>query len=102
MSFVSAVPDDVSSAATDLADIASTITQANSAAAQSTQVPAPAADQVSGLVAAFLNAHAQGYQAISAQAEDFHQQFVQALTADAKAYANTETANVDALRNRQA
>jgi PE family len=100
MSFVSAVPDDVSSAATDLAGIASTITEANSAAAQATQVPAPAADQVSGLVAAFLNAHAQGYQAISAQAQDFHQQFVQNLTAGSNAYANTEAGNVEAITDR--
>jgi len=100
MSFVSAVPDDVSSAATDLADIASTITQANSAAAQTTQVPAPAADQVSGLVAAFLNAHAQGYQAISAQAEDFHQQFVQNMTAGANAYGTAEAGNVETIEDR--
>ena len=100
MSFVSAVPDDVSSAATDLAGIASTITQANSAAAQATQIQAPAADQVSGLVAAFLNAHAKGYQAISAQAQDFHQQFVQNLTAGSNAYANTEAGNVEAITDR--
>ena len=100
MSFVSAVPDDVSSAATDLADIASTITQANSAAAETTQVPAPAADQVSGLVAAFLNQHAQGYQAISAQAEDFHQQFVQNLTAGANAYGTAEAGNVETIEDR--
>jgi PE family len=101
MSFVSAVPDDVSSAANDLAGIASTITRANSAAVQTTQVPAPAADQVSGLVAEFLNAHAQGYQAISAQAEDFHQQFVQALTAGGNAYATAEAANVETITNGQ-
>ena len=100
MSFVSAVPDDVSSAATDLANIASTINQANSAAAQTTQVPAPAADQVSGLVAAFLNAHAEGYQDISAQAEDFHQQFVQNLTAGGNAYGTTEAGNVEAITDR--
>ena len=98
MSFLSAVPDDVSKAATNLTDIASTIDEANStAAAQTTEMPAPAADAVSGLVADFLNAHAQGYQAIGAQAATFHQQFVQALDASAVAYASAEAANAATL-----
>ena len=51
------------------------------------------------MVAAFLNQHAQGYQAISAQAEDFHRQFVQNLTAGANAYATAEAGNVETIEN---
>jgi hypothetical protein len=72
MSFVFAVPDVVSTAATDLASIGTTLTQANSAAAaQTTEVLAAGADEVSAAVAAFFGAHAQGYQALSAQARRF-------------------------------
>ncbi len=100
MAFVFAVPDGVSKAAKDLAGIGSNLAEANSAAAgQTTEMPAPAADAVSGLVAVFLNAHAQDYQAIGAQAADFHQQFVQALTADADAYAGMEAGNAATLGN---
>jgi hypothetical protein len=59
MSFVLAVPDLVSTAATDLAGIGSTLTQANSAAAaQTTEVLAAGADEVSAAVAALFGAHA--------------------------------------------
>ena len=100
MSFVFAVPDVVSTAATDLAGIGSTLTQANSAAAaQTTEVAAAGADEVSGAVAAFFAAHGQGYQALGAHVAAFHDQFVQALKAGAGAYAGTEAANAAAAAN---
>jgi PE family len=100
MSFVFTVPDVVSTAATDLASIGSTLTQANSAAAaQTTEVLAAGADEVSAAVAAFFGSHAHGYQAVSAQAAAFHQQFVQALNAGAGAYASAEAANAAAAAN---
>ncbi|MXI82010.1 PE domain-containing protein, partial [Mycobacterium tuberculosis] len=50
------------------------------------------ADEVSAAVADLFGAHAQAYQALSAQAALFHEQFVQALTAAAGRYASTEAA----------
>ncbi len=91
MSFVFAMPEQVQKAATQLADIGSTIESAGTAAAApTTQMLAPGADQVSGAVAALLCGHAQEYQAISAQAAAFHQGFVQNLSASAASYAGAE------------
>ena len=49
----------------------------------------------------YLGAHAQAYQVLSAQAATFHSQFVQALTAGANSYANTEAANASPLQTVQ-
>ncbi|ETZ98152.1 PE family protein [Mycobacterium kansasii 824] len=56
---------------------------------------AAGADEVSAAIAAMFTAHGQAYQAISAQAEAFHNQFVQTVAANAAAYASTEVANVE-------
>ncbi|WP_222106503.1 PE family protein, partial [Mycobacterium simulans] len=99
MSFVIASPESVASAATDLARIGSSITQASSAAAApTTGVLAAGADQVSAAVAALFNAQAQGYQVLSAQAAAFHQQFVQALNSGATAYTTAEAASASPLQ----
>ncbi len=95
MSFVIAVPEFLSAAATDLANLGSTISAANAAASiPTTGVLAAGADDVSAAIAALFGAHAQAYQTISAQAATFHAQFVQTLSAGAGAYANAEAANV--------
>lgn len=95
MSFVIAVPEFLSAAATDLANLDSTISAANAAASiPTTGVLAAGADDVSAAIAALFGAHAQAYQTISAQAATFHAQFVQTLSAGAGAYANAEAANV--------
>jgi hypothetical protein len=100
MSFLIAQPDLVAVAATDLANVGSTISEANyAAAAHTTQLLAAGSDEVSAAVATFFGAHAQGYQALGAQAAAFHQQFVQALSAGAGAYASTEAANAAAVAN---
>ncbi|MGB9222675.1 PE family protein, partial [Mycobacterium sp.] len=79
MSFVIAAPDIVKAAATDLASVGTAISAANAAAvAPTTTVMTAAADEVSVQIAALFGAHAQGFQALSAQAEAFHDQFVQA------------------------
>lgn len=94
MSFVIAVPEFLSAAATDLANLGSTISAANAAASiPTTGVLAAGADDVSAAIAALFGAHAQAYQTISAQAATFHAQFVQTLSAGAGAYANAEAAN---------
>ncbi|MGB9303001.1 MAG: PE family protein, partial [Mycobacterium sp.] len=99
MSFVVAVPEFLVSAATDLAGIGSTLHAANAAAAtQTTSVVAAAGDEVSAAIAELFSAHAQGFQALSAQAAAFHDDFVQALTAGAGAYAGTEAASASPLQ----
>ena len=81
MSFVFATPEYVAAAATDLANIGSTINAANAAAlAPTSEVLAAGADEVSASIAALFGAHAQAYQAISAAAAQFHQQFVQLMS----------------------
>jgi hypothetical protein len=75
MSFVSAAPEFVSAAATDLANISSAISEGNAAAAfPTTSVAAAAADEVSAAIAALFSTHGQGFQALSAQAASFHQE----------------------------
>src|SRR5258708_806543 len=70
MSFVIAAPEFLTQAASDLANIGSTINAASTAAAAPTAgVLAAGADEVSAAVAALFAAHAQGYQALSAQVE---------------------------------
>ena len=94
MSFVIAAPELISTTATDLANIGSTLSTANAAAAATTtEVVAAGADEVSAAVSALFGAHGQAYQAVSAQAAAFHAQFVQALNAGAGSYAAAEAAN---------
>ncbi|SON62025.1 PE-PGRS family protein PE_PGRS26 [Mycobacterium simulans] len=96
MSFVFAAPELMAATATDLASIGSTISAADAAAALPTSgVLAAGADEVSAAIAAIFGAHARGYQALSAQATAFHQEFVQALSTGAGAYVNAEAANVE-------
>ncbi len=98
MSFVIAVPEFVTAAASDLASLESTISSANAAAAtRTTGVLAAAEDEVSAAVAAVFSAHGQGFHALSARAAAFHDQFMQALTAGARSYVSAEAANVAAF-----
>lgn len=74
MSFVIAVPEYLTAAATDLANVGSTINSANSAAVGPTSsVLAAGTDEVSAAVAVLFGQHAQAYQVLSAQAAQFHQ-----------------------------
>ncbi|CAM2767240.1 PE family protein [Mycobacterium intermedium] len=100
MSYVFAVPEMMSAAATDLAAIESMLSQASVAAtAGTTTVPAAGADEVSAAIAALFSAHGQTYQALSARAAAFHQQFVQLMTIAADSYASAETAPVAPLQS---
>jgi hypothetical protein len=99
MSFVRAVPELLGTSARNLAGIGSMLSTSNAiAAAPTVAVSAAAGDQVSAAVAAFFNGHAQGYQQISAQAADFHSQFVQSLNAGANTYALAEAANASPMQ----
>src|SRR5258707_3841422 len=89
----------MSAAATDVASIGSAVATANQGvSAATTGVLAAAEDEVSAAIAALLSAHGQGYQALSAQAATFHEQFVQALTSAGGAYAAAEAANASPLQ----
>jgi hypothetical protein len=94
LSFVSVVPDGVSSAAGNLESIGSTLNFANNAAAAPTAGLVPvAADQVSAAVTAVFAQHAQDYQFIGAQVAVFHSQFVNTLNAGLGQYVDTEASN---------
>jgi PE family len=67
-------------------------------AAAPEMVAAAATDEVSESIAALFGAHAQAYQALSAQAASFHRQFVRAPTAGADSYAGAEAANASPLQ----
>ncbi len=102
MSYVVAAPEFVTAAAHDLATVASNLSSANAAAlAPTSGVMAAGADEVSATIAALFGAHAQAYQALSAQAALFHQQFVQLMSGGAAEYAATEAANASPLETAQ-
>ncbi len=93
MSFVIAAPETLVRAASDLANIGSTLGAANAAAlGPTTELLAAGADEVSAAIASLFAAHGQAYQAVSAQMSAFHAQFVQTFTAGAGAYASAEAA----------
>jgi len=94
MSFVNIVPEMLSAAAGNLQSLGSTVSAENAAALGPTTGLIPAAsDQVSALTAMQFAAHAQLYQAVSAQAAAINQMFVTALGASANSYAAAEAAN---------
>lgn len=97
MRFVTTEPEMLAAAAAALQGIGSTMSAQNAAAAAPTigVVPA-AADEVSALTAAHFAAHAQVYQAVSAQAGAMHALFATTLTSSAGSYAATEVANAAA------
>ncbi len=98
MSFVNAAPEALAAAAGNLARIELALSAANAAArTHTTAVLAAGADEVSTAIAAVFSGHAQGYQALSAQAAAFHDQFVQALNSGAWSYASTEAANASPM-----
>ena len=94
MSFVTAQPLMLTAAASDLQGIDSVLSARNAAAAGPTTGVVPAAaDEVSALTAAQFAAHAQIYQAVSAQAAAVHDMFVTGLAGSADSYSATEAAN---------
>src|SRR5580693_2688949 len=93
MSFVTAAPDLVEAAAQDLAGIRSSLMEASaSVAVPTTGVVPAAADEVSAGVAALFGNFGKEFQAVSAQAQAFHAEFVNAMNAGAAAYAGAEAA----------
>ncbi len=96
MSYLVAVPELLSAAATDLAGIGSTLREANAAAAgPTTGLLAAGEDEVSAAIAALFARHGQAFAALSAQASAFHDRLVlvQLLASGAGEYASTEAAS---------
>jgi hypothetical protein len=97
MSFVTTHPEALAAAAGTLQGIGSALSAQNAAAAAPTTGVVPAAaDEVSALTAAQFAAHAQMYQAVSAQATAIHEMFVNTLSTSSGSYAATEAANAAA------
>ncbi|ORV00483.1 hypothetical protein AWB93_08035 [Mycobacterium bohemicum] len=83
-----------------MAGIGEAISSATSAAMPSTtSLPPAAQDEVSAAISQLFGAYAQEYQAISAQAALFHQQFVEAINAGGGQYAAAEAANTSPLQS---
>ncbi|OBH04135.1 hypothetical protein A5696_05600 [Mycobacterium sp. E2699] len=98
MSFVIATPELVESAAQDLAGIRSALAEAAATAAgPTTGIATAAQDEVSVAIASLFGNFGQEFQAVSAQAQAFHQQFVSLMNAGAGAYASAEAANAQAV-----
>ena len=94
MSYVTALPEMLASAAGDLQSIGCAVAAGNCAAATPTTGVVPAAaDEVSALTAAHFAAHGVLYQELSAQATAIHELFVTTLGASASSYAAAEAAN---------
>ena len=94
MSFVTTQPEALTTAAGTLQGLGSAMAAQNAASAPPTTGVVPAAaDEVSALTAAQFTAHAQMYQAVSAQAAAIHEVFVSTLSAGGESYAATEAAN---------
>jgi hypothetical protein len=98
MSFVTTVPEALSSAAGALQGIGSSMSAGSAAAAApTTGVIPPAADVVSALTAAQFAAHAQLFQTVSAQAAAQQDLFATTMGTSGATYAATEAANSSAL-----
>lgn len=94
VAFVTAVPETMLTAASNLQSIGSSVVVENAAAAAPTTGVIPAAaDEVSALTAAQFAAHAAMYQAVATQAAAIHDLFVTTLGSSAGSYMATEAAN---------
>jgi hypothetical protein len=96
MSFVIAEPELVTAAADDLAGIRSSLTQATAtAAAPTTGITAAAADEVSAAISQVFGRVGREFQALSAEAVAFQDEFVSLLNGGAAAYLATDIANAE-------
>ncbi|OBA72862.1 hypothetical protein A5641_07325 [Mycobacterium sp. 1554424.7] len=96
MSFVSAAPELLQGAAQDLASISSVLREGTATASgPTTAIAAAAHDEVSIAIASMFGSYGQRFQALSTEAQAFHQQFVELMNAGAGAYASAEAANAE-------
>ena len=93
MSLVITTPELVQGAAQDLAGIGSSLAEATATAASpTTGIAAAAQDEVSVAIASMFGNFGQEFQALSAQAQAFHAEFVSAMNGSAAAYVSAEAA----------
>jgi hypothetical protein len=91
-------PQLVETAAANVAEIRSEISEAKAAAAgPTTGLAAAAQDEVSAATAKLFGAYAQEYHSVLTQAGVFHEEFAAALASAGNAYAATEAANASAI-----
>ena len=91
MSFVTVASDAVANAAGTLEGIGSGLSSARTAAAAPTVgIAAAAQDEVSAAIAKLFSGFGQEFQAVSAQAQAFHDQFVNTLSGTMEQYAIAE------------
>jgi hypothetical protein len=91
-------PQSIAAAALYVAEIRSSIGDANTAAAgPTTELVEAAADEVSTACAKLFSSYAEEFQGVVKQAAAFHQRFAHALAAAEISYAQAETANAAAL-----
>jgi hypothetical protein len=96
VSFVVAEPELVTAAAENLAGIRSSLGEvAAAAAAPTTGVASAAADEVSTAISGLFGAYGRQFQAATAQAAAFHDEFVSLLNGGAAAYLGTEIVNAE-------
>ncbi|OBG27196.1 PE family protein [Mycobacterium sp. 852002-51057_SCH5723018] len=96
MSFVVAAPELIEGAAQDLAGIHSSLAEAaESATGPTTGIAAAAEDEVSVAIASMFGDFGRQFQAVSAQAQAFHAEFMSLMNAGAGAYVSAEAANVE-------
>ena len=97
MSFVTTQPEALMTSAGNLQGVGSAMSAARGAAAAPTTGVVPAAaGEVSALTATQFAAHAQMYQAVSAQVAAIREMFVNILGTSAGSYAATEPASAAA------
>ncbi len=95
MAFLTAIPQELLSAAGQLEGIGNALTAQNTGAAAATTAIAPAAsDPVSALQATIFSTYGTLYQQIAAEAQAIQQQFTSTLGLSSGTYTATEAANV--------
>jgi len=102
MSVLNVVPELVASAASDLANVGSSLSEAyGAAAAPTTGVLPPASDEVSAAITSLFSSFAKDAQALGAQAASFHDQFVALMSRASEQYAGAEAANASQMTPTQ-
>ncbi|SPM30348.1 PE family protein, partial [Mycobacterium terramassiliense] len=97
VSFVITRPELLTAAAGNLSTIGASMVSASAAVeGPTTQVVAPAADQVSALVATQFAVHGLAYQTVATMASQIHDAFVGAMATGGTSYAVAEAANTAA------
>ncbi len=99
MSFVIAVPEEITTAASDLAALGRTVNSAYAvAAAPTTGILTAPHNEVSTAIASLSSGYGSQFQSLSTQATAFHAQFVQALNGGASTYGAAEATNASPLQ----